>query len=770
MARPITWRNVEAPDLRGAASMLQLANNGFNSGFDKLNQVLQNEQATAESNWKVQRDNNTQAFLNSINQYRTPEEYQAALASGALTTDKYGAQIDQAAARSALDGRLSILQDRAVKAGQFEDQQKAREAKPIVDHLKMMMLSKDKDVQASAEAALPMYMSGGYLPNGADLAKDIRSTGRQNTEWEQADTRFQNEQALQPGKLQAQEDAHLNAVVSRRLQQEQINSYKAEPAVKAAKAQEKQTEEQLKIFHSDNAYGNKNFSTDPAKNVGIIAESIKGVLGKTGSDAARKITQYVAENPYATVEDSSGNKVQLPLNSSVVTRAIHLVDSGKKDSMNPFMRSEGYGDDYVAAVKNKIQELVSSGAKDGRADSMLNSYATLQQLTANQLRGAVVNAPAQTAGTSSSTAAPGKVEQAAPASVTTALERAAEATKKPESPGQPSVDSQTILAQVTAKDPKARAFWVNGERYKYQSVTDSDNQVTGSAWVRDGNTTGIFSSGVSQARTKNGYTGEDSGVDIKTTPTTTAAFKESLKNSGGVTNAPADQPKVSAPMAGNVGQAKVPVVASLGVAYTDAGVPTPVDSPAPSKAAIKSLSSQPEVVSTYAGSIPKGEATKVRVTVGDGDTFKFQPSDPNQKVPNAVGNVCRFDVIDAPEVAHPAYGKSGQPSGEEAAAYLRNLMDNKEVSIKVFGQDKRNDNGPARNICQVEIEGKAIDLEMVKAGFAHVFDGYINKSNPRYGDLKQAEESARTRKIGMFNNGYAKPGWEFRAEERKLGR
>lgn len=61
--------------------MLQLASNGFNSGFDKLNQVLQNEQATAESNWKVQRDN-TQAFLNSINQYRTPEEYQAALASG----------------------------------------------------------------------------------------------------------------------------------------------------------------------------------------------------------------------------------------------------------------------------------------------------------------------------------------------------------------------------------------------------------------------------------------------------------------------------------------------------------------------------------------------------------------------------------------------------------------------------------------------------------------------------------------------------------------
>lgn len=190
MAYPITWRNVEAPDLRGAASMLQLANNGFNSGFDKLNQVLQNEQATAESNWKAQRDNNTQAFLNSINQYRTPEEYQAALASGALDASKYGAQIDQAATRSALDGRLAILQDRAVKAGQFEDQQKAREAKPIVDQLSMMALSDDKDVRASAKAALAPYMEAGMLPNGAELAGKIRMTDRQNTEWSQADTKF----------------------------------------------------------------------------------------------------------------------------------------------------------------------------------------------------------------------------------------------------------------------------------------------------------------------------------------------------------------------------------------------------------------------------------------------------------------------------------------------------------------------------------------------------------------------------------------------------
>lgn len=772
MSSPITWRNVEASDLRGAASMLHLAGNSINSGFDKLNQVLQNEQATAEANWKQGKENNTQAFLNSINQYRTPEEYQAALASGALSTNQYGAQIDQAAARSALDGRLAILQDRAVKAGQFEDQQKAREAKPIVDQLSMMALSEDKDVRASAKAALAPYMEAGMLPNGAELAGKIRMADRQNTEWGQADTRFANdtekhkaEMALQPGRLQAQQDAHLNAVVSRRLHEAQVEATRAEAGTAGDRAFQKQNTEQLKRFREDNAYG-KDFSTDPAKNISIIGDMIQEKLGKVSPGAAQKISRFVAENPYIPVKDTQGNTEQLPLNAAVVSRAIQLVDSGKKDSWIPGMSNTGYGDEYVAQVQNKIQELMHSGAKEGSAESMLNSYATLRQLTANSLYG---RAPQQVLQESAAPPLASRTESTSPPGAA-ALEKAAAEAKKPESSGQPSVDPQTILAQVAAKDPKVKTFWVNGERYKYQSVTDSDNQVTGNAWVRDGNTNGIFSSGVSSARTKHGYTGEDSGADVKTSATTTAAFKESLKNSGGVTNAPADQPKVSAPMAGNVGQAKVPVVASHGVAYTDAGVPTPVDAPAPSKAAIKSLSSTPDVVSTYAGSIPKGEATKVRVTVGDGDTFKFQPSDPNQKVPNAVGNVCRFDVIDAPEEAHPAYGKRGQPSGEEAAAYLRNLMDNKEVSIKVFGQDKRKDGGPARNICQVEIEGKAVDLEMVKAGFAHVFDGYINKNNPRYKDLKQAESFAQTNKLGMFKGGYAQPGWVFRAEERKLGR
>lgn len=193
MGQPITWRNVEAPSFDGASRMLAQAQVGINSGFDKFNQVLQNEQATAEANWKVQRDNNTQAFLNSINQYRTPEEYQAALASGALSTNQYGAQIDQAAARAALDGRLSVLQDRAIKAGQFADQQQERESRPIVDRLNMMNLSEDKDVRQSAKEALGIYAANGMVPKASEVAGNIRNTEHQNVTWDREDKKFKDD-------------------------------------------------------------------------------------------------------------------------------------------------------------------------------------------------------------------------------------------------------------------------------------------------------------------------------------------------------------------------------------------------------------------------------------------------------------------------------------------------------------------------------------------------------------------------------------------------
>ena len=193
MSNPITWRNVDAPSFGEANRMMLAAQSGINSGFNQLGDVLKNEQATADANWKTVRDNNTQAFLNSINQYRTPEEYQAALTSGALDPSKFGAQIDQAAARSALDGRMSVLQDRMVKANQIADMQQERDARPIMDRLSAMALSEDKDVRRSAKEALGIYAQNGMVPKAAELTGQMRNIDHQNVTWNQDNVRFERE-------------------------------------------------------------------------------------------------------------------------------------------------------------------------------------------------------------------------------------------------------------------------------------------------------------------------------------------------------------------------------------------------------------------------------------------------------------------------------------------------------------------------------------------------------------------------------------------------
>lgn len=722
MSSPITWRNVEAPDLRGASSMLHLAGTSINSGFDKLNQVLQNEQATADANWKVQRDNNTQAFLNSINQYRTPEEYQAALASGALSTDKYGAQIDQAAARSALDGRLSVLQDRAVRANQHADQQKEYEARPIVDQLQAMSLSDDKDLRRSAKEALGIYAGHGMVPKAAELAGKILVNDRQFTDWGHADTRAAQgtekhaaEMALQPGRLQAQQDAHLNSVAQRNVWNAQAENQRAEAqggGSVTSRAEQRLLKElaerNFRDYRETGMFG-KGFSDNPTTNVSNIKnEVVSKHFGNKDTEGTRAIMEVLHANPEFTY--GSGDKaIRVGVPPAAVQKALEItkVPEGYLGGMV----GGGYTDSYKKEFKANLDKIMSS-------DEVWKEYTTYNALRANHLEGGMRGVGI---------------------------------------PDIPKPATQTESPAVTA--PPVGAI-------------DRAAAAVSTAGALGIGKDGTPARDAAAAQARNSLFGPRVAVvpTVANGPESIADLRNLAKKEPGVTNAPVEQPKVSAPLAGNVGQAKIPTVASHTVAYNELGAPVPVNAPPPPKAAIKSLSSTPEEISTYKGSIPKGEATKVRVTIGDGDTFKFTPTDPSRAVPNAVGNICRFDVIDAPETAKPSLGKRGQPGAEEATAYLRKLMDNKEVSIKVFDQDKRKDNGPARNICQVEIEGKAIDLEMVKAGFAHVFDRYINKDNPRYSDLKKAEQAAQTNRLGIFKDGYAQPGWEFREKERKLGR
>jgi endonuclease YncB( thermonuclease family) len=141
------------------------------------------------------------------------------------------------------------------------------------------------------------------------------------------------------------------------------------------------------------------------------------------------------------------------------------------------------------------------------------------------------------------------------------------------------------------------------------------------------------------------------------------------------------------------------------------------------------------VVKAASGAIPKGQGNKTVVSyVADGDTFSGKS-----------GVNCRIDTIDAPEAAKPQYGKKGQPFGEESKRKLQEMILNKEVNIRIVKPADKY----GRSICQVEIEGKGVDHEMVQAGAAWVYENFA-KGTLREQALTGAQDSAKKSKRGLW--------------------
>lgn len=125
------------------------------------------------------------------------------------------------------------------------------------------------------------------------------------------------------------------------------------------------------------------------------------------------------------------------------------------------------------------------------------------------------------------------------------------------------------------------------------------------------------------------------------------------------------------------------------------------------------------------------------ITVFDGDTIKVRGMDLTFKV--------RLVGIDCPEVGFR--GQKSQPFGEEAKRYLSSLLDRRKIALKSYGTGGYN-----RQLAEVFIDGKNINIEMIRAGLAEVYKG----RTPENFDLRMyvtAELAAKRKKKGMWRLG-----------------
>jgi len=135
-------------------------------------------------------------------------------------------------------------------------------------------------------------------------------------------------------------------------------------------------------------------------------------------------------------------------------------------------------------------------------------------------------------------------------------------------------------------------------------------------------------------------------------------------------------------------------------------------------------------------SAPGAEYKVSRVV--DGDTIKVRGASGEMTI--------RLSGIDAPEEPRKKR-EAGQPFSQQATKHLAGLVLNKNVEIKEYGHDRH-----GRILGVVSLDGKDINLEMVKAGYAEVYRG-----DPARGlDIApywKAEEQARAADKGMWSLG-----------------
>lgn len=150
------------------------------------------------------------------------------------------------------------------------------------------------------------------------------------------------------------------------------------------------------------------------------------------------------------------------------------------------------------------------------------------------------------------------------------------------------------------------------------------------------------------------------------------------------------------------------------------------------------------------GSNVTGATGKARIFfVPDGDTAFGENADGSTLA-------CRIDGIDAPEVASKRTGKGGQPYGEESKKSLQQMILNKEVTVRIT-KPSVNGSNYGRDMCQIEIEGKDVSVELLRAGAAWVYTHFIN--DPR---LKAIQEEAIAGLRGLWAGENPIPPWLFR--------
>lgn len=133
------------------------------------------------------------------------------------------------------------------------------------------------------------------------------------------------------------------------------------------------------------------------------------------------------------------------------------------------------------------------------------------------------------------------------------------------------------------------------------------------------------------------------------------------------------------------------------------------------------------------------------MNVVDGDTVDFKAGvkgeNRSKRPQNGSDLTCRIDAINAPEMGKD--GAPAAPGADRAKQKLTDLLKNGELKVSITQMGKKDAYG--RTLCQIEVAGNDIGLEMVKSGAVDLFDKYVAPEI-----YKEANAQARGGRVGIF--------------------
>lgn len=292
MSRPITWQNIATPSFADASRGLALARQGINSGFDSFNNVIKQQTDVENANWEQVKRNNTDAFMNRLLQAQGAEGFKALQDSGELQRmlAANGAQIDQAAARTAMDGRMATLQQRDLAGMQYQKAVEENAQDPVVRQIQMLSLKDPVAAQALLDQN-PNLRRGFEVAQGIDTRQQVIKDRVWNEKKQQWETAAEAQLVLtRPLEIQKLESALLTDEAQRRKLADDLRTAAAHRGLYGAQTTLAQAQAAAAAIRAED---------------GALDGPGRGGGGGAGSTGNKTLDRVIANSPYDKGDYSS---------------------------------------------------------------------------------------------------------------------------------------------------------------------------------------------------------------------------------------------------------------------------------------------------------------------------------------------------------------------------------------------------------------------------------------------------------------------------------